>query len=296
MDRFFTTALLVTCLLAPAGSLTSHAQERPAESSPPSRAGKVPPASDYESALTAILEQIVTEDGMVRYGLLSESLRCDFRRVLKAVEEFDPRSAASDREKLAFWMNAYNVQMLQNVLENPTVEHIVDEGYAAAFFTTPLRVAGTGISLDQIEHVILRGEEGPRRLTALRLESLDPRIHVGINCAAVSCPTLRRRAFSAANVNEELERAMRDFVGRDRHIRMDGSTMVLSSILDWFGADFEKTGLPLGDYLVSYLHRDREDYAVILSRLSGRSAKELRQDPRVRFEYDWTVNRAASAH
>ncbi len=299
--RLILTALVIVALQCLATSNTTHAQsastrDKPMESAvPPSRAGDLEPSFDYAAALTAILQQIVTEDGMVRYDFLRTSLAEEFRGVLKAVEEFDARSLASSEEKLAFWMNAYNVQMLQNVLEAPAVEHIIEDGYVEQFFKTPRRIAGQRITLDQIEHVILRGEEGPRRLEALRVDTLDPRLHVGINCAAASCPALRPRAFTAANVHEELDRAMRDFMRRERHVRMEGGVLVLSSILDWFGGDFDLPGRPAGDFLLAHMPKERDDHAAIRSRLEGKTAAGLKRDPDVRFEYDWSINRARPA-
>lgn len=155
---------------------------------PPSRAGDVRAAFDYTTEFTDILSQIVTNDGLVRYRLLHGPLMDDFRSVLKAVEEFDVRTLTSDKEKLAFWMNAYNVQMLQNILENPDATNIIENGYADEFFKTPVRAAGLGITLDQIEHVLLRQQKGSPHLERHRIERFDPRLHVGINCAAVSCP------------------------------------------------------------------------------------------------------------
>lgn len=258
---------------------------------PPGRAGDVPPASDYTTELTSILDQIVTRDGMVRYDLLSGPLMEDFRRVVRAVEEYDVRTLTTDDRKLAFWMNAYNVQMLWNIITNPETSQIIEDGYSEEFFNTPIRAAGLGITLDQIEHVLLRRQEGPPHLERLRVRLLDPRIHVGINCAAVSCPALRSRAFTPSNVDEELDRAMREFMGRSRHVRMEDTVLVISSILDWFGTDFEVEGRPLGDFLVRYMPKDRDDYAEIRARLEGKNAAELKH---VRFEYDWSVNRAAA--
>lgn len=140
--------------------------------------------------------------------------------------------------------------------------------------------------------VILRREEGPAHLESLRVDTLDPRLHVGINCAAVSCPRLRPRAFTASNVDDELDRAMRDFVRSEHHVRMDGRVLVLSSILDWFGGDFDRPEQPAGDFLLAYMAKDRRDYAALRSRLQGKTSEEIKHDRNVRFEYDWRLNSA----
>lgn len=258
---------------------------------PDSRAGDVTPASDYEATLTRILDRAVADDGLVRYDLLRGPLRDDFRSVLKAVEDYDTDRLTTPAQRLAFWMNAYNVQMLQNIIETPEVDHIVDDGYADAFFKTPFRTAGQMVSLDELENVILRRGDGRAALQPLQVAQLDPRIHVGLNCAAVSCPRLRGRAFTAANVDAELDAAMRDFMTSPRHFRVEGETVVVPSLLDWFAADFDLRG-PAGDYLLDFMPADRPGAERLRTLLRGTSAAALKQKPAVRYEYLWDVNRA----
>lgn len=257
-----------------------------------SRAGDAEPLADYAPALTALLAEVVTTDGRVHYDRLRGPLNADFRRVLKTIETFDATTLTTDAEKLAFWINAYNVQMLQHIIETPEVQNIVENGYTETFFRTPYRTAGLDLTLDQLEHVILRRQDGPPALMALRVDELDYRIHAGINCAAVSCPRLRRQAFTPATVDAQLDAAMRDFANGPAHFRVEGDTVVLSALLDWFGADFEHGDQPAGDVALSYMTPDRPDYTTLRSTLQGRTAAELRTLPTVRFEYRWAVNRA----
>lgn len=264
----------------------------PARAQPSSRAGDATAAANYETALTALLQQVVTEEGLVRYDLLRGNLHADFRAVLKAIEEFDATGLQADAQKLAFWMNAYNVQMLQNIIATPGVEDIIADGYGDTFFKTPLRTARTAASLDQIEHVILRRQDGPTSLEAFQVTRLDPRIHVGLNCAAVSCPRLRQRAFTASTVNEELDAAMRDFTTSPAHFRVEGDAVIASSLLDWFASDFDGTGVPAGDFLLQHMPTDRPDYRTFHPLLSGKSASEIKAQPDVQFEYLWQVNAA----
>jgi hypothetical protein len=237
--------------------------------------------------------QVVTDDGLVRYDLLQGSLREEFRSVLKAIEVYDATSLRTQEDRMAFWMNAYNVQMLEHLISHPDVGNIIDDGMSETFFQEPYLTAGLSASLDAVENVILRGASSDESLEPYRVATLDPRLHVGINCGATSCPRLRSMAFTAENLNDELDRAMRDFVNSPDHFREDGSTMVLSSILDWFGPDFDSQGRPAGDYLLAFMDTGRPDYEALRQRLAGRSAAEIKAQPDVTFAYQWTVNRAA---
>lgn len=296
MPRFSWSFVLLSCLLlmSPAALACPHpVSERVAPSDAESRAGDVQPAADYEATLTELLQKVVTGKGLVRYNLLRGALNTDFRRVLKAVEEFDTNQLNTQNERLAFWMNAYNVQMLQNIIETPKVNNIVDDGYADAFFKTAFRTAQMDVSLDEIENVILRGNDGRKALVPFQLKTLEPRIHVGLNCAAVSCPRLRQRAFTAANLDAELDAAMRDFTSSPAHFRVEGETVVLSSLLDWYGADFDRPGQPAGSYLLRFMPRSRPNYDALKAALQGKSASDLKQQSSVSYEYKWTVNAAS---
>ena len=255
------------------------------------RAGNIEPAADYEAALTTLLQDVVTEEGLVRYDRLNDDLRDDFRRVLKAVEEFDLTTLLTQEARFAFWMNAYNVQMLQHIIETPEVRDIIADGFGPQFFETRYRTAQRAISLNEIEHVILRSAEFDERLAVLRLADLDPRLHVGLNCAALSCPRLRSRAFTAANVSEELDIAMREYVNSPNHFSVRDGNYVLSSLLDWFGSDFDSQGQPAGDYLLSFMSSNRPDYAALRSLFEGRTAAQIKAQPNVTYQYIWQVNR-----
>lgn len=279
---------------ATADAPDASAQQAPSDV-PPSRAGDAQPAADYEAALSEILAQIVTERGLVRYDMLKGPLQEKFRQVLKAVETQDAEQLQSHREKLAFWINAYNVQMLQNVLETPGVEDV--SAHSEAFFKTPLRTAGHAASLDEIENVILRRQDGPEALEALAADSLDVRLHAGVNCAARSCPPLRTEAYAPGRVDEQLDAAMRAFAASPQHFAVEEGAsgtprFTFNSILEWYGADFDRPGQPAGDTLLRFMSEARPDYATLKGVLEGRSASEIEAQPNVSFAYDWTLNRA----
>lgn len=245
--------------------------------------------ASYEEAWSDLLGRAVTDEGLVRYDLLTGPLRDSFDAVIEALETFDASTLETDPERLAFWMNAYNAKMIERVLEAGVPENVEDYGFDF-FFKTPVRLAGRDLTLDQIEHGILRKQDAS--LAALQPDALDPRLHVGLNCGAISCPRLRARAFTAVNIDAELDRAMHDFVNSPHHFRFDGDTAVLSSLLDWFGSDFDGTGEPAGDVLLGYLDADRSNADRFRELFAGRTAAEIKAQPDVRFEYDWTLNAA----
>ena len=253
-----------------------------------------------EAPLDRVLGAVVGADGRVDYGLLARRHADDLDAALDAVAATDPATLRTDDQKTAFLLNAYNAHVLKRVVETGAT-NLERQGLFARFFETPVRVAGGAATLNAVEHGALRrqnrvdGRAVPRALRALRPGRVDPRIHVGLNCAAVSCPPLPRRAFRAATLDRDLDRAWSAFAGSRRAARVEGGpqtggAVVLSSIFDWFAADFETSRRPLGDVLAAAF-RGRPDAARLRRALAGKTAAELRADRGVRFAYDWTVNR-----
>ena len=107
--------------------------------------------------------------------------------------------------RLAFWINAYNLLTLDLVRRHYPIESIKDIGSLfSPVWRKPLgEIEGAPITLDRIEHEILR-KEG------------EPRIHAAIVCASQSCPPLLRRPFRAKTLDADLDEAMRRFLASKR--------------------------------------------------------------------------------
>ncbi|MBO6575608.1 MAG: DUF547 domain-containing protein [Rhodothermales bacterium] len=238
----------------------------------------------YETTYTRVLADVLTAEGLVHYDLLSK--HPDWPTVVEGIEQFDFSTADTDARKLAFWLNAYNVHMMNLVLDRPGRDNVLGKDLGTVFFKRPVRVAGQMLTLDQIEHDLLR--EGEAAFEALRPSQFDPRIHVSLNCAAISCPRLWPEAYQADKLEAQLDKAMREYVNSPQHFRVEDGKLIASSLLKWFAEDFDRAGMPAGDWLLAHMSEDRPQYAELREHLRGRMAEEIDAD----FQYDWTVNRA----
>ncbi len=92
-------------------------------------------------------------------------------------------------------------------------------------------VAGEKMTLDHIEHQILRKEFN------------QPGIHVALVCAAISCPPLRQEVYTGKQLEKQLDDQAKKFLGNSQGFRLDrqNNAVYFSSIFKWFGQDFEKT-------------------------------------------------------
>lgn len=157
-----------------------------------------------------------------------------FYQLVSDLKLFIPSQLQTQKEKIAFWINVYNVFAVKMVADNHPLESIKDIGN----FFKPVWKYEAGVvgdrnyTLDEIEHKILR-------------KMGEPRIHVAIACASVSCPDLSIDAFSPERLNEQLDAQMRVFLANSKKgMRLDanGKRLHLSKIFEWFREDFDAQG------------------------------------------------------
>lgn len=212
------------------------------------------------------------DDGIARFDYAGVSA-ADRRRLDGYLERLAATAIdAYDRDQQrAFWINLYNALTIDVVLDHHPVDSIRDIDISPGLFADGpwgaelVRVAGVDLSLDDIEHRILR--------PIWR----DPRIHYAVNCAALGCPNLQPVAFTADNTERLLEEGARGYVNHPRGAEFIGDELVVSSIYVWFEADFG------GDEAGVIAHLRRHARPALRERLAGR---ERHDDDR----YDWRLN------
>ena len=191
--------------------------------------------TDWDALLKKYVDSNII-DGIrlntVNYGkLLSDPI---FSRLVNDLRLFLPSQLQTHEEKLAFWINVYNVFAVKIVTENYPLQSIKDVGsiFKSVWKHKAGVIGGRDYTLDEIEHKILR-------------KMGEPRVHVAIVCASISCPDLATDAFRPETLNEQLDAQMRDFLanpGKGMRMDVDGKRVFLSSIFDWFNEDFESHG------------------------------------------------------
>ena len=142
-------------------------------------------------------------------------------------------------------------------------------------------VMGEPIALDTIEHKQLRGTFD------------EPRIHVALVCAAMSCPTLRDEPFTAERLDAQLTDQGKKFFAEETKFRIDreGGAVHLSSIFKWFAEDFVQS------YGTKEKFAGRSDQErAVLHFASAHAAERDRAYLETgkysikHLEYDWTLN------
>ncbi len=194
----------------------------------------------------------------------------EWKRLAAQVRQAKP-SQGTRNEKLAFWINAYNILTIDLIAAHYPISGIKDLGsfFSPVWDLEVATIEGRKLSLGAIEHEILR-------------KMKEPRIHAAIVCASVSCPPLARTPFRPDRLDADLTRAMGSFVANhEKGVAIDRASGVirLSKIFDWFKEDFDAMGGVLSTIAP---HLDAADAAWI--RKEGPNAS-IRY-----FGYDWSLN------
>ncbi len=154
-----------------------------------------------------------------------------FKKLYKDLQQVTTISHLSKNERLAFWLNVYNYLVIRKVSEHPKINKMTDlNTFMTSIWDQKIgTVLGEKRSLNGIEHGIIR-----QRFH-------DPRIHVALVCAAVSCPDLRREAFRGKTLDQQLNEQLEEFVSNNKkgmHFDPKNRKIYLSSIFSWFKGDF----------------------------------------------------------
>jgi hypothetical protein len=186
---------------------------------PPASASGVPDPAPFD----AVLEKRARNGGFDYAGTDGQD-RKRLAAYLSNLGDAQPARMTAD-EKKAFYINAYNAIAIETLLENAG-KNIKDIG--GAFNRMKHRVGGEMLTLDDIEN-------------RLR-DTKDARIHFAIVCASKSCPPLAPRAYTAAGLNEALEKQGRAFLNDPSKNVIDRSKgrVVLSKIFYWDRKEFER--------------------------------------------------------
>ena len=192
-----------------------------------------------------------------------------YLKLIKDLRNYNLANLKTKNDKLAFWINVYNIMAVKMVLDNYPIKSIkdLDSLFKPVWKKEVGAIGGTIFTLNDIEHKILR-------------QMGESRIHVAIVCASVSCPDLRKEAYKPEKLDEQLDDQLTKFLanqGKGLKIDLAANKLYLSSIFKWFEEDFESNG-GVVSYLTNYVD---SRYKLILK--SGKL--------KIRYLiYDWGLN------
>ena len=180
--------------------------------------------------------------------LLTVKMHSDSSELLERIGSLDDNklnaTLISQEDRLAFWLNLYNGFFQVKVLANPALFG----NKVKMFFGRHFQVAGMNMSLDEIEHDMLRKSMYKWSLgyirkpfpssfkRAFRVFERDPRVHFAMNCGAKSCPPIR--FYSPEQINEQLDLSTISFLHREVQYDERSNIVIATPLFNWFRGDF----------------------------------------------------------
>lgn len=230
----------------------------------------------------------VVDDGFVRYEALrarAPLLEAVCARLAVTGPRTEPHRFPTAADALAYHLNAYNALVLLGVLRHWPITSVDQvrgswepKALMGFFWAQRFRLDGRWQHLYGLEHY-----------TLLR-DPIDARIHAAINCASWSCPPLRSEAFVPERLEEQLDRATREWVRGHGIVSADADRIVVHPLMAFYPFDFADHARRAGwgdrplDFLLHWLEPSEAE------RIDALSASAAISSP----PYDWRLNESAN--
>lgn len=214
--------------------------------------------ADFTNQADIFLGKYV-EYGNVAYSKIKQN-KAEIDQLYQMIADVD-LSKASDAEKKAFYINAYNLIVIHHIVEYYPLKSALDKN--GFFDQLKHRVAGESLTLDQIE----KGK--------VIIKYRDPRVHFAFSCAAKGCPKLAGFAYRADKLDEQLDRRTRQVVQdlKFTWFDLDNRVVYISKIFDWYERDFTQDGKTVVEWINQYRNKEIPRHFSV-----------------VHYDYDWSLN------
>lgn len=214
----------------------------------------------------------------------------DFTKFVDSLATADV-SHLSKNETYALYMNAYNALAIKMVIDHPCahdilgrctgpVKSITDIGVkiygpaSSVWLKTAGTLGGKKVSLQDVEDF----------LRTPKPYSEDARLHACIVCASISCPNVRREAFRAERIDEQMSAQVKDMLSNTQKglaLDRESNTLTVSMIFSWYASDFKKAARSVVEFVLPFMNSlDDRKYV-----------QEHMDDIKLAyFKYDWHAN------
>ncbi|MEO1654488.1 MAG: DUF547 domain-containing protein [Bacteroidota bacterium] len=215
------------------------------------------PSKPQHQAWDQLLQKYVSASGKVNYNGFKAS-QAQLQAYLDDLSAHPIQNNWSRDEKMAYWINAYNAFTVKLIVDNYPLSSITKLHGGKPWDVKWIKLGDKTYSLNNIENDILRPVYK------------DARIHFAVNCAALSCPPLLNQAWTAQNLQANLNSQARKFINNTQYNQVSTDKVAISKIFEWYAVDF-------GSSIVNYLNQY--------------SGVKIKSDAQVSYqEYNWSLN------
>jgi len=222
-------------------------------------AAKATPAYDAFIIKADQFFNTYVRDGRVNYDEI-KTHDASLYQLIGEIKQADV-SGFTKQEKKAFYINAYNLLVIYQIVNNLDVIKTTYD-FAGFFDKFRFSVGGEMMTLNKLE------------IKYLVLPYNDPRIHFALACGALGCPKLQSTAFRPEKLDQQLEAVTRSTLNDPHFIRVKGNEVQLSQLFKWYEKDFLVAAPSVIDFINGYRN------------------KPLKKGTAIGYyKYDWNLNK-----
>jgi len=201
------------------------------------------------------------KNGLVDYASAKSSAQLS--KLISTIAKAD-LSQSDDKTKQAFYVNAYNLHVINKVASAYPLRSVMDK--AGFFDSDKVEVAGEQLTLNKLEKEKL-----------LKIYN-DARYHFVLVCGAVGCPPITDFAYTPEKLEAQLEQQTRIALNNDDFLKSGNGTIELSQIFKWYANDFGGSK----SNIITFLNKYRNDKID--------SSNKIKY-----YNYDWLLNDQAGS-
>ena len=198
----------------------------------------------------------------------NQKLLLSMRTSLEQLPNEVPLEYLSRSEQLAYWLNLYNVTLLNEIVKVYPTRSLKKllTGKDSILAQKLLTVAGVPLSLNDIQFTILKQNYAS-----------DPLIMYGLYQGIIGGPSIRKMAYTGANVSRLLEQNAIEFVNSNRGTYAESDEVFRVSSL------YARNAAYFGDF-------EADLTGHLLKYVEGEERTRLAAKPRIKANIDdWTV-------
>ena len=165
----------------------------------------------------------------------------------------------SDATKKAFYINAYNIHVINSATKLYPTNSVQSGG--GFFDRMKVKVAGKNSTLNNLEKQNLLNPYG------------DARLHFVLVCGALGCPPITDYAYQPDQLELQLEKQTTLALNNPKFIKVNNKGFELSQIFKWYASDFGGSK----NAILTFINKYR--------------IKSISESAKVSYyEYDWSLN------
>lgn len=178
-------------------------------------------AASFHAQCAGMLSEFVDEKGMVDYKGLRRK-RLELKALLKQFDNLDPNEYKSwpEEDKIAFWINVYNLQKLKVVADNYPIE---PSSRILTIYWGPRSIRHIEQKISRYKFLVMDEEftfAGVEK-QFFRGQFDDPRVFFALSSACLSSPPLRNEPYTGDRLDERLDEQIRRFLASPLAFRID---------------------------------------------------------------------------